>query len=86
VTFRPLSHDRADPGLDYDVSRRSSSLDKHTRVDVLRASRMDDDDMIRWHREFEHLSPQAHQDVLASLGIVDDEIADNRAVSAAPCQ
>tara|TARA_A100001037_G_C14784205_1_gene471690 strand:- start:131 stop:256 length:126 start_codon:yes stop_codon:yes gene_type:complete len=39
--------------------------------------------MIRWHREFEHLSPQ-HQDFLASLGIADDEIADIRAVSAAP--
>jgi DNA-binding transcriptional MerR regulator len=49
-------------------------LDKAGWVAILRASGMTDDDMSRWHVEFERHSPEAHQDFLESLGIEHEEI------------
>lgn len=49
-------------------------LDKAGWVAILRAAGLSDDEMQRWHVEFERLSPEAHQDFLESLGIADDEI------------
>ncbi len=49
-------------------------LDKAGWVAILRAAGLSDDEMERWHVEFERLSPEAHQDFLESLGIADDEI------------
>jgi DNA-binding transcriptional MerR regulator len=49
-------------------------LDKDAWVAILRASGMDDEDMRRWHVEFERHSPEAHQDFLESLGIDHAEI------------
>ena len=43
-------------------------------VAMLRASGLSDDDMARWHVEFERLSPEAHQDFLENLGLGDEEI------------
>ena len=54
--------------------RETRSLDKEGWVAVLRATGLSDDDMFRWHVEFERLSPAAHQDFLESLGLGDDEI------------
>ncbi len=54
--------------------RETRSLDKEGWVAILRASGLSDDDMARWHVEFERLSPQAHQDFLESLGLGDEEI------------
>ena len=54
--------------------RRTRSLDKEGWVAILRASGLSDDDMARWHVEFERLSPEAHQDFLESLGLEDEEI------------
>ena len=54
--------------------RETRSLDKDGWVAVLRATGLSDDDMFRWHVEFERLSPAAHQDFLESLGLGDDEI------------
>lgn len=56
----------------------SRSLDKEGWVAVLRATGLDDDDMRRWHVEFERLSPEAHQEFLESLGIEAVEIAEIR--------
>ena len=61
--------------------RRSN---KEGWVAILRASGMSDEDMGRWHVEFERLSPEAHQDFLESLGLEDDEIARIRAWSRDP--
>ena len=58
--------------------RETRSLDKEGWVAVLRATGLSDDDMSRWHIEFERLTPQAHQDFLESLGLEDDEIANIR--------
>ncbi len=61
--------------------RETRSLDKEGWVAILRATGLSDDDMRRWHVEFERLSPAAHQDFLESLGLGDDEIARIRAGS-----
>lgn len=58
--------------------RETRSLDKQRWVAILRATGLSDDDMCRWHVEFERLSPAAHQDFLESLGLEDDEIASIR--------
>jgi DNA-binding transcriptional MerR regulator len=50
------------------------SLDKEGWVAILRASGLDEDDMTRWHVEFERLSPDGHQEFLESLAIEPEEI------------
>ena len=49
-------------------------VDKEMWVQMLRAAGMNEEGMARWHSEFEHRSPQGHQDFLKSLGISDDEV------------
>ncbi|MEM7588258.1 MAG: MerR family transcriptional regulator [Acidobacteriota bacterium] len=55
--------------------RQTRSLTKERWVAILRATGLSEDDMGRWHQEFERLTPEAHQDFLESLGLEDDEIA-----------
>lgn len=62
--------------------RATRTLDKEGWVAILRATGLSDEDMERWHIEFEKLSPQAHQDFLESLGLEDDEIGRIRKGSA----
>lgn len=57
------------------------AMDKRRWVAVLRAAGLSDEDMHRWHIEFERMAPAAHQDFLESLGIVPEEIARIRAAS-----
>jgi DNA-binding transcriptional MerR regulator len=54
--------------------RRTRLLDKGQWVDLLRATGLDEEDMQRWHREFERLAPEAHQDFLEALGIPEAEL------------
>ncbi|MCP3981689.1 MAG: MerR family transcriptional regulator [bacterium] len=54
--------------------RGARALDKERWVALLRATGLDDDDMRRWHVEFERMSPQGHRDFLQSLGIPEREI------------
>ena len=64
-------------------SKKSArAMNKEGWTTLLRASGMDDKDMIRWHKEFERLAPEAHQDFLESLGIESGEIDDIRRWSA----
>lgn len=56
------------------AGRRARTMDKAGWVEILRATGLDDDDMWRWHAEFERMAPEAHQDFLESLGIDEDEI------------
>ena len=60
---------------------KKQGLEKNTRVlnkaqwiEILRASGMSEEDMLRWHQEFEASAPEAHQDFLEALGIPVDEI------------
>jgi DNA-binding transcriptional MerR regulator len=55
--------------------RNARAMDKEGWTAILRAAGLDEADMNRWHREFERLSPEGHQDFLESLGIPLDEIA-----------
>jgi DNA-binding transcriptional MerR regulator len=53
---------------------RLKGIDKQKWVALLRAAGLDEPGMVRWHVEFERLSPQGHHDFLASLGIIAEEI------------
>ncbi|HEY6554182.1 MAG TPA: MerR family transcriptional regulator [Vicinamibacteria bacterium] len=54
--------------------RRARSLDKEGWVAILRATGLSEDDMRRWHVEFEAAAPEAHQDFLEALGISAAEV------------
>jgi len=58
-----------------DQLRRVRAMDKERWVALLRNTGLSDEEMQRWHVEFERMSPGAHQDFLESLGIEGDEIA-----------
>jgi len=58
-----------------DLLRRERVLDKQTWVDLLAASGMSEDDMERWHDEFERTAPEEHQRFLELLGLPAVEIA-----------
>jgi DNA-binding transcriptional MerR regulator len=59
----------------------TGSLDKDTWVAILRSSGMDQDDMQRWHEEFERNAPEAHHCFLRWLGISEEEVLEIRAGS-----
>ncbi len=63
---------------DESVLYRTGSLDKEGWISILRASGMTDEDMWRWHVEFERLNHRAHEEFLASLGIPDEEVGEIR--------
>jgi MerR family transcriptional regulator, thiopeptide resistance regulator len=56
-------------------------LDKELLVALFRDAGLDDEGMDRWHREFEHRAPRAHQEFLRALVIAEDDIARIRARS-----
>jgi DNA-binding transcriptional MerR regulator len=58
--------------------RKTRTLDKQRWVEILRASGFSDDDMDRWHIEFERMSPEAHHDFLEALGIPAAEVKEIR--------
>ena len=57
-----------------DAARRARSLDKEGWVAILRKTGLSEDDMRRWHVEFEASAPAAHQDFLESLGLEAEEV------------
>lgn len=60
---------------DAEVLRKSRSMTKEQWISLLASTGLDEADMKKWHREFEKVSPEAHQDFLESLGIAPEEIA-----------
>lgn len=57
-------------------ARRSSRiLTKTAWVRLLARAGLDEEGRDRWHREFERLAPEAHQDFLESLGLAPEQIA-----------
>ena len=54
-------------------------VSKDEWVAMFRRIGLTDDDMDRWHREFEKRHPDGHEGFLAWLGLSSDEIADIRA-------
>ena len=63
------------------LSGLGNGLDRDQWVALLRASGMNEEDMMQWHIQFEHLFPEAHQAFLAALGIPAGEIAAIREAS-----
>jgi DNA-binding transcriptional MerR regulator len=55
--------------------RRAGLLGKADWTAMFRRMGLTDDDMWRWHAEFERMQPEAHRDFLRSLGIGADEVA-----------
>ena len=53
---------------------RAGVMSRETWTELLRASGFSEDDMRRWHRDFERLQPRRHQRFLEFLGIPKDEI------------
>lgn len=58
------------------------TMDKARWVALLASTGLSEEDMRRWHVEFEKMSPAAHQDFLESLGIAHEEIVAIRRMSA----
>jgi len=54
--------------------RECRAMTKERWVEILRAAGFSDEDMQRWHRQFERLAPEGHQDFLESLGVAAAEI------------
>jgi DNA-binding transcriptional MerR regulator len=69
-------HQRAIARLlkDTDQLRRLSMVTKQKWVEVMRAAGFTDDDMHRWHAQFEKSAPQEHQEFLEFLHIPPQEI------------
>lgn len=55
------------------------NVSKEEWVAMFRRIGLTDDDMDKWHREFEQRHPDGHEGFLAWLGLSSDEIADIRA-------
>lgn len=55
------------------VPSGSSVMDKETWVSLLAASGFSEEDMVRWHEEFERSSPEKHLRFLRFLGIPEEE-------------
>ena len=69
---------------DRSATGRTRAMTKERWVQLLTACGLDENDRALWHREFEKLSPEAHQDFLESLDLPADEIAAIRRWSASP--
>ncbi|MEJ2111254.1 MAG: MerR family transcriptional regulator [Acidobacteriota bacterium] len=54
--------------------RGASMLNKNRWVEIMQAAGLTEEDMRSWHKHFEKMEPEAHQEFLESLGIDPDEI------------
>ena len=61
--------------------RTTKVMTKEQWVGILRASGMSDEDMHRWHKEFERDLPHVHEDFLLSLGCQPSEVEQIKAWS-----
>ena len=56
------------------ILRRTKKMTKEKWVSIMKAAGFSEDDMRRWHREFEKASPEDHKEFLAYLHIPEPEI------------
>lgn len=59
---------------DKNILSKAGLIKKDDWVAILKSAGLDDDSMDKWHHEFEKLSPRAHHEFLASLGIDESDI------------
>ena len=57
------------------TQRSKKDMTKQKWTDIMRATGFTDDDMNRWHYEFEHAAPDDHQQFLEFLHIPQEEIS-----------
>jgi len=57
------------------LQQGAEMIHKERWVEIMQAAGFKDEDMTNWHRQFEKMEPEAHQEFLESLGIPADEIA-----------
>ncbi len=62
--------------------RRDRMVTKQKWIEIMRAAGFSDDQMHRWHREFEKAAPAEHQEFLEFLHIPADEVKQIRAWAA----
>lgn len=67
-----------------DLLSEAESMDKATWVSLLSAAGFTEEDMRRWHVQFERSAPDKHELFLRSLRIPDNEVSAIRAMAAAP--
>lgn len=67
-----------------DLLSDQTPMDKKTWVSLLSAAGFTEDDMRRWHVQFERTSPEKHKEFLRRLSIPEGEISAIRAMAAAP--
>ena len=61
--------------------KEAGVVTKERWVEIMRAAGFNEQDMHKWHAQFEKMEPAAHQDFLESLGIPADEIVKIRELS-----
>jgi DNA-binding transcriptional MerR regulator len=61
-----------------DILRRTKDMTKDKWVNIMKNAGFSEDDMHRWHREFERAAPEDHQEFLHYLHIPEKEIRDIR--------
>jgi len=60
------------------IMRRTKNMTKDKWVSIMKAAGFSEDDMRRWHREFEKAAPEDHNELLAYLHIPAAEITSIR--------
>jgi len=68
------------------ILRRDKKMTKDKWVAIMKAAGFKDDDMHRWHREFEKSAPEDHQEFLNYLHIPENEIRSIREWSRKPAK
>jgi len=58
--------------------RRTKDMTKEKWVSIMKAAGFTEDDMTRWHREFERAAPEDHQEFLQYLHIAPEEVSSIR--------
>ncbi len=61
-----------------EMLKNSRVITKEIWVGLLRSAGLDESGMNRWHIEFEHSAPEAHQDFLEFIGLTGKEIEEIR--------
>jgi DNA-binding transcriptional MerR regulator len=56
------------------IHKEVNMISKDRWVEIMRAAGFKEQDMHNWHRQFETMEPEAHQEFLESLGIEKSEI------------
>ena len=56
------------------IRNEVNMINKDRWVEIMKAAGLKEQDMKNWHHQFENMEPDAHQEFLESLGIVELEI------------